>query len=548
MIDTLRNHITNNMPEIQLNNQIKMEDPVEAPDSFAGGTVAAINEMHTSAETRKPADVSTNERRSSLSTQIATYSTKVALDAGVPDAYLQTKRKQGSDDASSISSEDRNDTTTHKGGHSLMLGQACAGSIQKSEVVLGKTQDERRDVRAFSSPIDPEYARILGSTAFSSNHGQHQYTRTAVSQFPGIRREDKYPFDPSNVSEDVTNILSDWNRKYRRNDNDKLMYLGDSQHSTYTRILSSDTALAPVNVPFAPQQVSTSEPDSRYLHILRQHECSSHTPSPARDQICLDCNIRKPATQYPGYRQICNGCYATKLSSEGSRQKTGKRSSQAFGRICGSCSKPKRGDGFRKVNGRSTCSDCRTNVRGSHERTDQSSPDQPVSNDDNTTDESVVLPTRKTRPRAPSRPDGFIDATDRLKSLHKPITPGKTTLKRKPVQGEEATRLYEDVARRDQQARQKKQEMEPSITKSPSQPRYSPPSVQSNNQLVRLGIKSMPGGILIWLTVPCSAPLGEMFVAALQSDESLRGYVFMLPGQFVRWDDTPDKVQYKDHI
>jgi hypothetical protein len=90
--------------------------------------------------------------------------------------------------------------------------------------------------------------------------------------------------------------------------------------------------------------------------------------------------------------------------------------------------------------------------------------------------------------------------------------------------------------------------MEPSITKSPSQPRYSPPSVQSNNQLVRLGIKSMPGGILIWLTVPCSAPLGEMFVAALQSDESLRGYVFMLPGQFVRWDDTPNKVQYKDHI
>jgi hypothetical protein len=545
MIDTLWDHNTNNMSEIQSSNQVKMEDPVETPDSSAEGTVAAIKKIHTSAEMRKPAEDSTNERRLSLSTQIATYSTKVALDAGVPDTFLRTKRKQGNDNASSISSEDDNDTTTYKGEDSLMLGHACTGLLQTSEVAQRKTRNERRDLREFSGPIDPEYARLLGSTTFSSNHGQDRSTHAAFSRSSGIRREDKDPFGPSNASEDVTNILSDWNRKYRRNDNEKLRFLGDSRDSTYTRILSSDTALAPVNVFFAPQQVSASEPDSQYLRILRQHEFSSHTPSPARDQICLDCNIRKPATQYPGYRQICNDCYAAKLSSEGFCQKTGKRSTRAFGRICGSCSEPKRGNVFKKVNGRSICSDCLANVRGSHQRTDQSSPDQPLSDDGNTTDNSVVLPTRKTRRRGHPRPHGFIDATDRLKSLHKPIASGETTLKRKSVQVEEATRLYEDVARRDQQARQKKQMMEPSNTKSPPRKCYSHSPVESNSQLNKLGVKTSPQGYPIWLAVSRTAPLGEIFVAALHSDDALRGFVFMLPGQFVRWDDTPDKVRYK---
>jgi hypothetical protein len=123
------------MSEIQSNNPIKMEDLIETFDSSAEGTVEAINKIHTSAETRKSAEDSMNERRLSLSTQIATYSTNVALDAGVPDAYLRTKRKQGSDNASSISSEDNNDTTIHKDEDSLMLGNACTGLFPTSEVV-----------------------------------------------------------------------------------------------------------------------------------------------------------------------------------------------------------------------------------------------------------------------------------------------------------------------------------------------------------------------------------------------------------------------------
>jgi hypothetical protein len=380
-----------------------MEDLIETFDSSAEGTVEAINKIHTSAETRKSAEDSMNERRLSLSTQIATYSTNVALDAGVPDAYLRTKRKQGSDNASSISSEDNNDTTIHKDEDSLMLGNACTGLFPTSEVVQRKTRDERRDVRVFSGPIDPKYARILGSTTFSSSHGQDRSTRAVFSQSSSIRREDKDTFGASNASEDVTNILSDWNRRHRRNDNDKLILLGDSRDATYTRILSSDTALAPVNGTNRIQQVSTVKPDKEYGHIIRQHEFSFQPPSPARDVICPDCDIRKPVTQYSGYRQICNDCYAAKLSSEGSYQISGKRSTQAFGRICGSCSEPKRGDGFRKVNGRSICSDCSTIVRGFRELTDQSSSNRPVSDDDDTTDNYRIPSTRHQATRKPAR-------------------------------------------------------------------------------------------------------------------------------------------------
>jgi hypothetical protein len=51
------------MSEIQSNNPIKMEDLIETFDSSAEGTVEAINKIHTSAETRKSAEDSMNERR-----------------------------------------------------------------------------------------------------------------------------------------------------------------------------------------------------------------------------------------------------------------------------------------------------------------------------------------------------------------------------------------------------------------------------------------------------------------------------------------------------
>ncbi|KAI5210578.1 hypothetical protein E4T39_00354 [Aureobasidium subglaciale] len=65
------------------------------------------------------------------------------------------------------------------------------------------------------------------------------------------------------------------------------------------------------------------------------------------------------------------------------------------------------------------------------------------------------------------------------------------------------------------------------------------------SDLIKLGVKTMPGQSPIWIQVSRDAPLGELFVAALQVDDALRGYVFMLPDRFVRWDDTPDELDLK---
>jgi hypothetical protein len=67
---------------------------VDTPSSSAKGTVAATNISQTSAQNREPTESSMNERRTSASTPIPIYSTNIALAVGVPDAILQTQRKQ----------------------------------------------------------------------------------------------------------------------------------------------------------------------------------------------------------------------------------------------------------------------------------------------------------------------------------------------------------------------------------------------------------------------------------------------------------------------
>ncbi|KAI5245844.1 hypothetical protein E4T43_02915 [Aureobasidium subglaciale] len=67
-----------------------------------------------------------------------------------------------------------------------------------------------------------------------------------------------------------------------------------------------------------------------------------------------------------------------------------------------------------------------------------------------------------------------------------------------------------------------------------------------SSDLIKLGVKTMPGQSPIWIEVSRDAPLGELFIAALQSDDALRGYVFMLPDQFMRWDDTAEELDLKD--
>jgi hypothetical protein len=74
---------------------------VETPDSSTKGPVMGINRSQTPVAPRKPTEESIVECRVSRSTPIATYSTKMALEAGVPDKLLRIKEKQDDDNAQS---------------------------------------------------------------------------------------------------------------------------------------------------------------------------------------------------------------------------------------------------------------------------------------------------------------------------------------------------------------------------------------------------------------------------------------------------------------
>jgi hypothetical protein len=246
-----------------------------------------------------------------------------------------------------------------------------------SEVAQRKTRGERRDVRVFSGPVDPEYDRILGSTTFSSNHEQDRSTHAAVLKSSGTRREDEDPFGPSNANEDVTNILSDWDRRYRRKDNYNIKLVNDSQDSAYEKILNSEAALTPVNGTTWTQQASTFKLDEEYCHIFRQHDFNFHDFSPAKDLICLDCNARKPVTQYSGHRQICNDCHLAESAAEDSA------------------------------------------VGGTRKSVDPSYLNQCMEDEQSTTSDSTILSRKKPQARE-SRPSGFVDSKNILQSLSKP--------------------------------------------------------------------------------------------------------------------------------
>lgn len=109
----------------------------------------------------------------------------------------------------------------------------------------------------------------------------------------------------------------------------------------------------------------------------------------------------------------------------------------------------------------------------------------------------------------------------------------KSLPKRKLVEEQDSSRLLEETL---QIVRETIQGRRATFPSSRDATREQP------IRLIKLGIKTVPDAPPIWIEVSRSAPLGEMFIAALQSNEAIRSYVFMLPDRFVRWDDTPDQV------
>jgi hypothetical protein len=413
------------------------------PDSSTKGSVMAINRSQTPPAPCKSTEDSMDECRVFQSTHIATYSTKMALEAGVPNKFLRIKEKQDDDNAQPTPNNNIQDFPVHKSDIKPIPSYASAVLYPTNEDAQRKTHAERRLERAFSGPMDPEYARILGSATFNNTPDRDISTGTAFMESPTIKKEDKACSDPSDADEDVAEIIRDWNIKYRHDHNIGPKLIHNSRDSGYKRILSSEAALSPVIGTVRSQQVSAHKPDDEYHSIFRRHEFSF----------------------------------------------------------------------------------------------------QHIDEYHHTISDSVIQPAKRTHRPSRSRPSGYIDSENILRSLSRPSTSQRTAPDRKSVQEEETIRLYEGISQRDQQAWQERQRMMPSVAEPLPLTNYSHAPVKSNSQLVKLGIKTVPEGIPIWIEVSRSAPLGEMFVTAVRSDDALRGYAFMLPDRFVRWDDTPHEVR-----
>jgi hypothetical protein len=423
----------------------------------------------------------TDEIKTDCKHGIAIYSTRATPEAGVPDQILPTKWKPDNDNIQLTSNIETENST------------AEGTNLLPADLTRSKT--------ALSSPVDPGYARILSSTALDTN---------------------------SRVSdEDVESILGDWDRKYRRKNSGRIRNLHDPQDSDHEDVLSPGPATAPENVIYN-RKPSDSNPDDEYRRIFRRHNFDFNDPAPVKESLCHVCGRWKPVIQHRKYRQICNGCrlaFSTK---------------QPFHTTCGSCFAAKPVHDVEVINGHSRCSDCR--AAGFHKRTNRAFSDQHADQRDDVHGDGIVLTPREERQRRPSRPPGFVDSKSILKDLRKPVNARRAAPKRKLVQ-EEDVALYDAIAQRDMIMRKRRTMMESADTESSSISGYSEAPMKSNSQLIRLGIRTASNGPPIWIKVSRSAPLEKMFMAALQSDDALRGYVFMLPGRYVHMDDTPNEVR-----
>ena len=185
------------------------------------------------------------------------------------------------------------------------------------------------------------------------------------------------------------------------------------------------------------------------------------------------------------------------------------------------------------------CFDCR--AAGFHKRTDRAFSGQHTDHRDDIHGDGIVLTPKEERQRRPSRPPGFVDSKSILKDLKKPVNARRAAPKRKLVQEDVA--LYDAIAQRDMTTRERKTRMDSANIESSSLSGYSQAPIKPNSRLIRLGIRTAFNGPPIWVKVSRSAPLEKMFMAALQSGDAPRGYVFMLPGRYVHLDGTTDEVR-----
>lgn len=475
-----------------------------------------------------------SETRPSSSAQRADDSTNVSLEAGALNQISAPERKQDDREVQTNTNEMMQDFAVYEDGPSPLLESTRTLLTPKVEVARERTPLERCYERTYSRPADPEYARLLGPNAFDVILTAKASTRPDFQKSQSIKKEYKKVSGPAAAGESELPI--ELNRRRLHKHNTGIRLVPDSQDSGDQRNLNSEPAVMPADDNIWPQGVFGSTSDDEYREIFRRHNFSFSKLPPTKKSFCRVCGLWKPANRDPKF--ICNDCFLEIPTTNAQSS-----SSSSLCRRCGNCLLDKPIDGFKVINGRPVCSDC--GAVGIQKRTGRALSDQHADHRDVVRGNMIIQPANNKRRRTSSRPPGFVGTKDLLPSLRNPVATvatQKARPNRKSFQEEELIRSHKSLSQQDQQAWQYEKSIVSDNTEPPSSDRNSHGFSEANSRLIDLGIKTAANGPRIWIKVPRNAPLGEMFVAALQSDNALRGYAFMLPGQFVRWDDTPDQV------
>ncbi|THW53512.1 hypothetical protein D6D21_00313 [Aureobasidium pullulans] len=413
--------------------------------------------------------------------------------------------------------------------------------------------DRLSDDRETEISLDPGYARILNSST----------GRQSVTTDPNILPEEEGRLDFEGDGENVDDLLIVWRRDHkpddaktraldRRHARDELVNWRHTFDSVpegpvdpdYARILgsaapaifpSTDTANDRSSPEEWPRKLYGPDHDEEYRRIFQRHEMSFGQPltrsrvSPIEKMTCSSCGLLKTPREFsPSVREtgIFHGGRTCQTCESILQQETGYRDDSDEHAKQDKCA-----DGFRGSS-QSITSSCSTARRGRSKK--------------DTSLQDSRSPKKEPCPKSTS-PVEHIKQESVLKSIRgsRPARP-----KSQFETDSDPDSVLKRLAKRDQQIQRGMPHISTTDVDSLSSWRSETSISQLPNvsrlRFVKLGVMTGPDQLPTWIRMSRSAPLSELFIAAVQSDEALRNHVFMLPGQFVRWDDTPDKLDLKD--
>ncbi|TIA58403.1 hypothetical protein D6C77_05554 [Aureobasidium pullulans] len=416
----------------------------------------------------------------------------------------------------------------YEDGISTLLEEVPVKS-ESSRALKQRKIDRLSDDRETGIFLNPDYARSLNSST----------GRQSVTADPETFPEEERKLDFQGDGENVDDLLSVWRRDHkpddakaraldRRHARDELVNWRHTFDNIperpvdpdYARILgsaapaifpSTDTANGRLSPEEWPRKVYGPDHDEEYRRIFQRHGMSFGQPL-TRSRVplvekmtCSSCGLLKTPREFSSSvretgifhgGRTCQTCQSILQQDTGYRDDSDEHVKQ-----------DKCADGF-GGSSQSITSSCSTARRGRPKKDtilqDSWSPKkEPCSKSTSPVEyikqKSTLKSVRGSRPARPkskvetdSDPDGFLERLE---------------------------------------------QRETSISQFPIVPRL---------RFVNLGVMRGPNQLPIWIRMSRSAPLSELFIAAVQSDEVLRSHVFMLPDRFVRWDDTADKLDLKD--